>query len=77
VQAGKARVAALIALTVRHHGPDAPGLPGLRRPLAELRIEEIADLVTAARVDLPDPDQVRLALRQARRALGPDGGEAA
>ena len=67
------RVAAQIALTVRHYGPDAPGLPELRRQLVALRIEEIAQWVTAARVDLPEAAEVRLTHREARRALGPGG----
>jgi uncharacterized protein involved in exopolysaccharide biosynthesis len=78
VQASQARrqVASRIALMVRHHGPDAPGLPALRRQLDALRVAEIAEWAAAAQADLPGTAEVARARREARRVLGA-GGEAA
>ncbi len=58
---------------VRHHGPDAPGLPALRRQLDALRVAEVAQWAAAAS---PDARTVANAHREAARVLG-IGGEAA
>ena len=70
------QVAARIALMVRHHGPDAPGLPALRRQLDALRVAEVAQWAATAQTTLPDARTVANAHREARRVLRP-GGEAA
>lgn len=64
------QVAARIALMVRYHGPDAPGLPALRRQLDTLRVAEVAQWAAAAQASLPNPAEVANAHREARRVLG-------
>lgn len=55
-------IASQIALATRHHGPDHPGIPGLRAELATEALAEHIARVVESWPPLTDAQRERLAL---------------